>query len=413
MRKSLPLILIIFALLSFNLQSVSAISNGGVAAGGLAAKVSTSSGQCSGAIWQGDIVITAAHCVITPSGILATQIRVSAYISGIFRFTEVAGVIVPKEYPGDNLNIYGQSSSGDIAFLILKDKCWNSPLYPNLRIATTSDWAVYSASQTSLEIIGYGLTSDVSTEMLDKSPLSGIFNLNVYLSAGSGKDWAVLNSNSSATCKGDSGAPVLYYRAAESALVLVGIVSGTIGASTNCGSFQFGAATSVFTKVSSYSGLAASTLNTQSKYRYGADILTTAYESLDAGKSYITDLDDFAEKLPPSTKKRLFSKNKNIETLVRYIDDYKTKISEQEAVLNKSMEFSFINSAVLAANTPGVGANLEKVLKPFEIKIDALAAKIYKALPSYVCVGDLQTKDLPSTKRCPKGYEKTELPKPF
>lgn len=396
----------------FNIQPTNAITNAVPAAEGLAVKVYTGTGNCTGAIWLNYIVITAAHCVVMPSGVVADNIGVSAYVSGQWIKSEVVGVKLPKDFKGGEMNIYGQSPTYDIAFLILKNKLWDYPLFPNLRLANTSDWDTYKTSQTSLEEMGYGLFSESSSEDPTSAPLSAMFYLDVALSSGT-KDWAVMHSNTSASCHGDSGGPVIYYRKAENALVLAGIFTHGSGMSGNCGSFQFGSSTSVFTKLSSYADLAASTLNTASKYQTTAKVLNTAYENLDGYKTNNSDLSDFADQLPISTKKRLFDHNKNVAALYILTEDYGNKINDYQEILDQSMDFTFINSGILEANSPAVGSDFEVSLKPFETKINALLIKISKALPSAVCTNDSQIKELPSSKKCPKGYAKTELTKPF
>jgi len=405
------IILIVSILTICNIQPTYAITNAVPAAEGLAVKVYSSANNCTGAIWLNYIVITAAHCVVLPSGVVANSIGVSAFVSGQWIKSEVAGVKLPKNYTGGKLDIYGQSFDYDIAFLILKNKLWDYSLFPNLRIANATDWETYKTSQTSLEEFGYGFTTESSSETPTKAPVSAMFYLDVALSSGP-KDWAVMHSNTSSSCRGDSGGPVIYYRQAENALVLVGILSNSTGPG-QCGSFQFGSSTSVFTKLSSYADLAASTLNTASKYQTTAKVLNTAYENLDGYKTNNSDLSDFADQLPLSTKKRVFDNNKNVAALYILTEDYENKINDYQEILDQSMDFTFINSGILEANSPAVGSNFEVSLNPFETKINALLKKIAKVLPSAVCTNDLQTKDLPSSKKCPKGYTKKELTKPF
>lgn len=405
------IVLIASILAIFNIQPTNAITNAVPAAEGLALKVYTATGNCTGAIWLNYIVITAAHCVVLPSGVVSSNIGVSAFVSGEWIKSEVVGVKLPKDYTGGKLDLYSQSFDYDIAFLILKNKLWDYPLFPNLRIANTTDWDAYKTSQTSLEEFGYGFTSESSSENPTKAPVSAMFYLDVALSSGN-KDWAVMHSITSASCKGDSGGPVIYYRKAENALVLVGILSKSTGPG-QCGSFEFGSYTSVFTKLSNYADLAASTLNTASKYQITAKVLNTAYENLDGYKTNSSDLSEFADQLPLSTKKRVFDNNKNVAALYILTEDYGNKINDYQEILDQSMDFTFINSGILEANSPAVGSNFEVSLKPFETKINALLIKISKALPSAVCTNDSQIKDLPSSRKCPKGYAKTELTKPF
>ena len=395
------------------MQASNAIFNGTKGASGLAVKVVSGNYECSGAIWKENIVITAAHCVIDSSGVLKTNIRVGKVSTfGEWIYSDVAGVKVPKEYNPSTVNLYGQTIQSDIAFLILRKVLDLQPLSLDLRIANSSDWEKYTQSPIWLEILGYGNTSQTETTVPTTSPVSGMFSLDSYSSAGKRKDWGLLNSVTSVVCRGDSGGPVIYYRAEEKALVLVGIVTATTGTTStlNCGNSS---STVIFTKLSSYSGLAASTLITEARYRPAAIVLDSGFENLDAYKDIASDLIDYAEQLPPATKKRLVDNNKNVSSFFVLIEDYEIKLNDQEEQLNQSMEFTFINSGVLEANSRSVGAGFEASLKPFQIKIDALLVKIGKTLPEFVCTSGTQTKDLPSNKKCPKGYKKTELTKPF
>ena len=241
------------------------------------------------------------------------------------------------------------------------------------------------------------------------------FNINVNSSAGSGKDWGALNSSTAALCHGDSGGPVIYYREAEKTIILVGVFTAATGLqdSTNCGTMQFGVSTSTFTKLSSYSELATSALRTEARYRPSALALDMAFTQLDEYRTNIMDLSDFEEQIPPATKKRLFTNNKNIVAFQKLVDDYEIKINTYEETVNQSMDFIFINSSILEANTKEISGIIETNLKKYETKIDALVTKIHKTLPLFVCSNDIQVKDFPSSKKCPRGYEKVELPQPF
>jgi hypothetical protein len=415
MKKTSFSIFLIYVLAIFNIQPANAITNGAKAAEGIALKVFSSRGECTGVIWESYIVITAAHCLIDSSGVLASGIRVGAYVNGDWEYSDAAGVKVPKDYSGAQKFLGGQSSYGDIAFIILTSKLWAYPLFPNFRLATVSDWEIYSQSPTWLEVIGYGFTGDSGTEKPTSAPVSAIFNINVNSSAGSGKDWGALNSSTSALCHGDSGGPVIYYREAEKTIILVGVYTAATGLqdATNCGTMQFGVSTSTFTKLSSYAGLATSALKTESRYRPSALALDMAFEKLGEYRTNISDLSDFEEQIPPATKKRLFTNNKNIITFQKLVDDYETKINTYEETLKQTMDFVFINSGVLEANTPEISGSIETTLKKYETKINAIAIKIHKTLPLFVCSNDVLIKDFPASKKCPKGYEKVELPQPF
>jgi hypothetical protein len=414
MRKSLASILLVYVLAIFNLQPTNAVTNGKPAVEGLAVKVSSYSSKCTGVIWKTYIVITAAHCVITSAGNLVSGLSVSAFVNNEWVETDVAGVKVPKEYvPHEDPYNNSESNTSDIAFLILKSALWNSLKFPNLRIATSNDWDKYKNSQTALEVNGYGFLSE-SESLPDKSPVSAILNLDIAQSSGD-KDWAVLQSNTSAACHGDSGSPVIYYRSEESALVLVGILTKarTSLISDKCGNFPAGTSKSDFVKLSSYSALANSILDTETKYRPSAYLLTGAFTKLDIYRTGLSNLGDFADQLTPTTKKRVFDNNKNVDALNSLLSDYFDKLYEFEDSLTKSMDFTSVYSDVRDTSVLPQNSNIALSLGSFETKIDALITKISRALPSGVCKRDSLTKDLPSSKKCPKGYKKTELTKPF
>ena len=415
MKKTSFSIFLIYVLTIFNIQAANAITNGIQAAPGLAVNVFTSKGQCTGVIWKNNIVITAAHCVIDSAGVLKTSISVGIYQFREWIYSDVVGVKVPANYKGSGLNPYEQSSNGDIAFLILKEDFYQPPLSLDLKIATLSDWETYKQSPTWLEVFGYGYTSDSGPDVPTTVPISAMFTIDVGLSASNNKDWGALNSSSSATCHGDSGGPVIYYRAAEKALVLVGITTGTTFLSTtaNCGTLLFGSSSSLFTKLSSYSGLAESAINTEARYRASALVVNSALETLEGYRNSTSELSDFVDLIPPTTGKRLITNNKNVSAFQKLVDDYESKLNTYEEALTQSMDFVYINSGVLEANSPEISGNIETNLKKYELKIDVLINKIRKTLPLFVCSNNKNFKDLPASKKCPKGYEKLDLPLPF
>lgn len=414
MKKMSFSIFLIYVLAIFNTQASHAITNGNPGAQGVAVKVYSSGNECTGVIWKNNIVITAAHCVMDRAGVLEKTIRIGAYINSTWIYSDVVGVKIPKEYNRATVNLYAQNIHSDIAFLILKEVLDFPPISLELRIATLNDWNMYKQSRTELELLGYGFISDYGTASPITSPISAIFTLNVNLDLDGRRDWGSLVSSSSATCRGDSGGPVIYYRAAEKALVLVGIATASSGLDAlNCGDFLFGNASASFTKLSSYSGLAASTINTEARYRPSALVLNSAYEILEGYRNSTSDLGELENQIPLATKKRLFGSNKNISTFRKLVDDYESKVNTYDEALNQSMDFVYINSGVLEANSREISASIESSLKKFEAKIDPLISKILKTLPLFVCSNEVQVKDYPVSKKCPKGYEKTELPKPF
>lgn len=412
MKKLLGAFALAFLLTVSQIQPSNSATNGAPATEGLAVKVNSSLGECTGAVWQNTIVVTAAHCVVSKAGVLATGINVKTFGAESTSYSDVAGVKIPKEFISDAVNIYGQTSYGDIAFLILKNKLWNAPFFPTLKIASPTDWESYRSTPTWLEIISYGSTSEAVGDSSPTTPTSSMHYTNTVLSSGS-KDWGVVNSNKSAICNGDSGAPVIYFRQAENTIVLVGVVTNATGLTGKCGLFQFGVSTTSFTKLSSYSGLAASTLNTESRYRSAALILESSKTSLANFEQNFLDLEEFVNQLPIATKKRLFDKNKNVNKLSKLISEFGLEVSAQEEVLNKSMDFVFINSGILEANSPEVGPQMRQALAKYQETIESQLLSISKSLPSAICVRSSQVSNLLPNRKCAKGFVKTELIKPF
>jgi hypothetical protein len=406
------IILLTSFLAIFNIQPSTAISNGTPAPQGLTVKLISNWGSCSGAVWKINIVITAAHCVFDTTGVLREGLSVNAFRNGVWSKIEVAGIKAPTDYKSANslVDLNSQNLAKDIAFIILKNNLGDPATFSGPRFANTSDWETFKLGSTGFAIYGYGYTSE--TDFAANQPVAGIFTLDQTYSQGN-KDWAVLRSNVSATCHGDSGGPVVAYSQIENAFILVGVLQGGVAVG-NCSYMQSnGGSINVIIKLSFYNDLAKSTELTQAKYLVGKYALDTAFTKLDKYKTKLSDLSDFADQLSPSSKKRIYDNNKDVIKLNGYLDDFETKVNDQEEILNQSMEFTYINSGVLEANAPAVGTSFEASFKPFVTKIDPLFTKISKTLPSFVCTSDSLIKDLPSSKKCPKGYTKIELTKPF
>lgn len=406
------IILLSSVLAIFNVQPSVAITNGTIAPPGFTVKIISNWGNCSGAVWKTNIVITAAHCVFDTTGVLREGLSVNAFIDGTWTKVEVAGIKAPTDYRGANsfIDINSQVSAKDIAFIILKNNLGNKDNFYNPRIANASDWESYKLGTSAFAINGYGYTSE--TNYGGNQPISGIFTLDLNYSQGD-KDWAVLRSIVSATCHGDSGGPILAYNQIEKAFILVGVLQG--GVSTgNCSYMQSnGGSINMFMKLSSFSDLAKSTEITNDRYMIGKTALDAAFSKLDVYKTKLSDLSDFADQLSPASKKRIYENSKDVAKINRYIEEFENKVNDLEEVLNESMDFTYINSGVLEANSSAVGAKFEASLKQYATKINPLITKISKTLPSFVCSSDSLIKDLPSNKKCPKGYTKTELTKPF
>jgi hypothetical protein len=404
---------LIYVLAIFNAQPASAITNGKLAPEGLAVKVFSDAGGCTGAVWKSTIVITAAHCVVHESGELGFNIQVEAYIENQWQTSDVVGVKIPKEFTPTKNGLY-TSRGGDIAFLILKNQLWDQPIFPTLRIATINDWRKYELNPPWLEAIGYGFTSNSGQEVPTTYPISGMFLLDFSFNPSS-FDEATFYSTKSSLCHGDSGAPVIYYREEEKDVVLVGIFTSlfTTDTTSNCASQNSGLSSANFVKLSSYSALAESTLRTEARYRPSALVIGSATELLEGYRNSISDLNDLGDQLSVAAKKKLITNNRNIEVFVKLVDEYETKIESYEESLNQSMDFASINWAVLEANTPDIKRTIQTNLKKYEARINLLASKIQKTLPLFVCSNDIQIKDFPSNKKCPKGYAKVELPQPF
>jgi len=410
MRKSLTSIFLIYALMSSSVQSASAVYNGSDSTLGLAVKILTINGSCTGVIWREHVVITAAHCVFDNSGTIKRELSANIYYNGEWRMSRIAGIRVPTGFKNSpTTSMLSQEQDGDIAFLILENKILDNLVFPNLRLATSTDWETYRNASTGIEIIGYGPADESKSS--SPNPISGFFAINSSLSYGV-KDWGVIQSTKSSVCYGDSGGPVIYYRANENALVLVGVIKGVSNVSGNCGASQGGIYTGTFTLVSTYSYLSASTDVTENKYRIGKDVIDQAWEQYNTYSTNSSDIIDFYEYFPAATQKKV-KNNINVINLDKAIESYRVKVDELEQQLKDSMDFAKINSVVLEANSAAVGINFEDKLASSKKKIDTLLVKVSKIFPAFVCSNEVEIKDMPSNKKCPKGYTKTELTKPF
>jgi hypothetical protein len=401
---------LILSLVLVSLSPAKAVYNGTSAVEGLAVQVYSSNSSCTGVLWQPTIVITAAHCIFESSGTLKSPLTVRGLVNKEWISSDVAGVRAPLTFTGTTGNsIYSGQSDSDIAFLILKNKIWESQLFPNLRLATSTDWERFKTSYTGLEVHGFGYLNNEGTTA--DEPKSAFFAVQPNLSAGN-KDWAVMQSINSSLCQGDSGGPAIYYREAEKALILVGIVVGISGTTTKCGSYQFGLYTATFTLLSSYSGLASSTELTENKYRIGKDAIDEISSTIDKVDQNLIDLDNFMSELPITLQKKIKA-NSNLKNINKQLDVLKTQYDGYIAALDESMSFVKINSALIEANSSAIGYNWQGKSAPVIQRIDSYLTKLSKSLPSSQCITATQVREIQSNGKCPKGYLKVSLEKPF
>jgi small-conductance mechanosensitive channel len=199
---------------------------------------------------------------------------------------------------------------------------------------------------------------------------------------------------------------------AEKALVLVGIVVGISGATSKCGSYQNGLYTATFTLISSFNGLASSAELTDTKYRTGKDTIDEISSVIDQFDKNLIDLDNYLPEFSISLQRKIKS-NTNLKNLNKQLDALKNQYDSYLVSLNSSMEFSKINSAVIEANTPAVGLNWSEKSSKTITSLKSYRQKLSKSLPIYKCITASQARDIQSNGKCPKGYTKVSLEKPF
>jgi hypothetical protein len=221
------------AIVLCNLPSAGAVINGSIATGSsfvvtlLPGSGPTPSGFCTGTYYAERVVVTAAHCLVTPLGrsgdwrfpldqLFVSQTGVNwTTASSLISRVKVLKVVIGENYfyrfqPEDG---YFESEINDVAFLFLEKKLDSVPIS---RIATKSELNLIRLGKISLYTFGYGclFNDGLILENNDGKPyrVDGITGTQTTPVHGSEavKYLEVEYPLGTSLCPGDSGSPILF-----------------------------------------------------------------------------------------------------------------------------------------------------------------------------------------------------------
>ena len=277
-------------------------------------KSPTTTGACSGALIAPYIVVTAGHCALDASGLVAKNIYVGQAGSSIDAVTTddlIDSVEITSTFQGGTTSV----GDDDLAFLILK----KPQLMPiKVLLASESEMTALKNAGAQLRLFGYGRYGDTSEETITfPKSYSGTFSQFTTSVPNSG----YLESTKDNACKGDSGGPVLSITATK--VTIVGIVTGgALNKYCTKPLASNGKYYALFTVIGRYSNLA---------FASASQSMSTLSESY---KKTQSDLDAANEQVE-DLEYNLADANDRVEELLANVKNYKKSTSALTAKLKK------------------------------------------------------------------------------
>lgn len=176
--------------------------------------------SCSGALWTSRIVITAAHCVVTPAGVVTTR-PMFVYAPGVNTQQSSQTVSQSAIVTVDNWRRIGEySQPDDIAFVVLEA---DMPGVSVSRLATTDEVSAWARDGRVVTFLGYGRTSPTG----GSSVVPNSIDQRLIPFPSWPGTFAAQQTQTTGICSGDSGGPVVTQVGGET--VLLGISSAASG----------------------------------------------------------------------------------------------------------------------------------------------------------------------------------------
>jgi V8-like Glu-specific endopeptidase len=314
-------VLVVFFLSCLAISPASAIEKGTVAvSNSIVVHIFAKTGadgtfsSCSGALISPDVVATAVHCLTDSNGQIVSDIRVSppgwSKPYDASTWTVSLKTWFSADYQGTTAS--GTVGDSDIAFIeLLVPFTQTTPIY----FASEGQLLTLKSTQAKLRIIGYGVTSDNSTGTND-TDVPYYYDGQYSRQISADPNAAILESQNSDTCVGDSGAPVLSIT--PSKILIVGINTGSPRSIKCTKKDSNGLYTAQFTIINHFSNLALAAQVEATAFAEKA-----ALKALDLSNSKNSNLDNANSQLD-SLQSDLDDANATIASLKDQIAAFKT-----------------------------------------------------------------------------------------